>query len=201
MAAYQAVLAGAVGDVFQVGESDDVVKRSPLAAHQLLIGSMWYLNDHPIQNTYTAVSYRAYKRRYCVYYQGNTCPGLLDTLFSTEPTTGKQRVDLLGRELAAADPPDFPPIRLNHPPAGWQIADRGRFSVLWTRRTPVPGAGGVVWTSPGTSVSGVERATTARRSVSTRSRRAGARPCSACSTGPATPPTWGAWPIRSTGTS
>ena len=141
VAAYQAVLAGAVGDVFQVGESDDVVKRSPLAAHQLLIGSMWYLNDHPIQNTYTAVSYRAYKRRYCIYYQGNTCPGLLDTLFSTEPTTGKPRVDLLGVSSLLLIRRSFPPIRLNHPPAGWQIADRARFSVLWTRRTPVPGRG------------------------------------------------------------
>jgi hypothetical protein len=154
-AAYQAVLPGAVGDVFQVGASDDLVKRSPLAAHQLLIGSMWYLNDHPVQNTYTAVSYRAYKRRYCVYYQGNTCPRLLDTLFSTEPTTGKPRVDLLGVSSLLLIRRSFPPIRLNHPPAGWQIADRGRFSVLWTRRTPVPGAGGVVWTSPGTQVSGV----------------------------------------------
>jgi hypothetical protein len=90
-----------------------------------------------------------------VYYQGNSCPGLLDTLFSTEPTTGEQRVDLLGVSSLLLLRRDFAPIRLDHPPPGWQIADRTRFAVLWTRRTPVPGAGGVVWTSPGTSVSAV----------------------------------------------
>ena len=68
-------LAGAVGDVLQVGASDNAASstiRGPL--DELLIGSAWYLNDHPMQNTYTAISYRAYKDRYCVYYQGDTCP-------------------------------------------------------------------------------------------------------------------------------
>jgi hypothetical protein len=159
VATYQAALAGAVGDVFQVGLSDQVVKANPAAAQELLIGSGWYLNDHHIQNTYTAVSNRAYKRRYCIYYQGNTCPALLSTLFTIEPTTGMRRVDLLGVSSLLLIRRDFPTYRLTHPPAGWQVAHRSRFAVLWTRRTPVPGAGGVVWTSPGTSVSAVDAGT------------------------------------------
>jgi hypothetical protein len=156
LATYQAVLPGAVGDVFQVGMSDQVVKSHPPAAQELLIGSGWYLNDHPVQNTYTAVSYAAYKHRYCIFYQGNTCPGLLGTLFTTEPTTGMKRVDLLGASSLLLIRRDFSTYRLTHPPAGWQVADRMRYAVLWTRRTPVPGAGNVVWTSPGTSVSAVD---------------------------------------------
>ena len=155
LATYQAALPGAVGDTLQVGLSDQVVKSNPQAAQQLLIGSGWYLNDHPIQNTYTAISYGAYKHRYCIFYQGNTCPALLSTLFTTEPTTGRQRVDLLGVSSLLLIRRDFPTFRLAHPPAGWQVTDRTKYAVLWTRRTPVPGAGGVVWTSPQTSVSDV----------------------------------------------
>jgi hypothetical protein len=159
LATYQAALPGAVGDVLQVGLSDQVVKSNPRAAAELLIGSGWYLNDHTIQNTYTAISYAAYKHRYCIYYQGNTCPRLLDTLFTTEGTTGRQRVDLLGVSSLLLIRRDFPTSRLTHPPPGWQVTERTRFAVLWTRRTPVPGAGGVVWTSPGTSVSAVDAET------------------------------------------
>jgi hypothetical protein len=159
LATYQAALPGAVGDVLQVGLSDQVVKSNPRAAAELLIGSGWYLNDHSIQNTYTAISYAAYKHRYCIYYQGNTCPRLLDTLFTTEGTTGRQRVDLLGVSSLLLIRRDFPTSRLTHPPPGWQVTERTRFAVLWTRRTPVPGAGGVVWTSPGTSVSAVDAGT------------------------------------------
>jgi hypothetical protein len=155
LGAYQSALPGAVGDVFQVGATDLLVQRDPQAARQLLIGSGWYLNPHPIQNTYTAISYLVYKQRYCVYYEGDTCPQLLDTLFSTEPTTGLKRVDLLGVSSLLLVRQDFPAGRLAHPPPGWQIAGRTPYTVLWTRRTPVPGAGGVVWTSPGTSVSAV----------------------------------------------
>jgi hypothetical protein len=42
---------------------------------------------------------------------------------------------------------------LTDPPAGWRVAEQTPYAVLWTRRTPVPGAGSVAWTSPGTAVS------------------------------------------------
>ncbi len=47
LGAYQAVLPGAVGDVFQVGATDLLVQRDPQAARQLLIGSGWYLGRPP----------------------------------------------------------------------------------------------------------------------------------------------------------
>jgi hypothetical protein len=159
-AAYAALYPKAVGDVLQVGATDDLAQGDPQAARQLPIGSAWYLTGLHSQNTYTAISNTAYKSRYCVYYEGDTCSELLDTLFSSEPTTGLKRVDLLGVSSLLLIRKDFPAQRLLHPPDGWQVAQRTAYAVLWTRRTPVPGAGHVVWTSPGTSVSDVRAGAT-----------------------------------------
>jgi hypothetical protein len=160
LAAYQGLYPEAVGDLLQVGATDDLVRADAEAARQLPIGSAWYLAGLRSQNTYTAISHAAYKARYCIYYQGNTCRDLLGTLFSTEPTTGRQRVDLLGVSTLLLVRADYPAGILAHPPEGWQVAARTRYAVLWTRRTPVAGAGGVAWTSPGTSVSGVRAGAT-----------------------------------------
>jgi hypothetical protein len=160
LATYQALYPDAVGDLLQVGGSDLLDRSDPAAAQQLPIGSAWYLTGLRSQNTYTAVSQRVYKYRYCVYYQGDTCPQLLDMLFTTEPTTGMKRVDLLGISSLLLIRQNFSADRLLHPPAGWQVAERTPYAVLWTRRTPIPGAGHVIWTSPGTSVSAVRASTT-----------------------------------------
>ena len=159
VADYRSLLHGAVGDVMEVGATDGFVQRNPHSARFLVIGSAWYLNSHPVQNTYTAISHRAYKDVYCVYYQGATCPDLLHTLFTTEPTTGKQRVDLLGVSSLLLVSHNFSAHRLANPPPGWQVTGRTPYTVLWTRRTPIPGAGGVAWTSPGTTVSAVDART------------------------------------------
>jgi hypothetical protein len=153
---YQSVLPGAVGDVLQVGKSDDLVQSSPEAAQTLPIGSLWYLTGHPVQNTYTVISHKRYKRLFCTYYQGNSCPELLGTLFSTQGRTGMTRVDLLGVSSLLLIRRDLPPWRVAHPPPGWQITSHTPYAVLWTRTTPVPGAGSVAWASPGTSVSDVQ---------------------------------------------
>jgi hypothetical protein len=155
LADYRQAIDGAVGDVMQVGAADALVQESPAAARTLLLGSGWYLSGHPVQNTYTAISQLTYKVRYCMLYEGDTCPQVLDTLFSTEPTTGMSRVDLLGVSSLHLVRQDFPPATLADPPPGWQVTDSSRYAVLWTRRTPVPGAGSVAWTSPGTRVSDV----------------------------------------------
>ena len=154
-ASYRDLYPAAVGDLFQVGDSDSVVRAVPPAARQLPIGSAWYLAGVSAHNTYTAISQAAYKARYCMTYQGDTCRAALDTLFGVEPTTGRARVDLLGVSSLLLVRQSFPARALARPPSGWQVADRTPYSVLWTRRAPVPGAGHVVWTSPGTRVSAV----------------------------------------------
>jgi hypothetical protein len=160
VSAYHGLFPGAVGDVLQVGATDLMVQASPEAADRLPIGSAWYLTGLRSQSTYTTISHAAYKARYCIYYEGDTCPQLLRTLFSTEPTTGRKRVDLLGVDSLLLVRADYPARDLARPPAGWRVAGTTRYVVVWTRRTPVAGAGGVAWTSPGTSVSAVRAGTT-----------------------------------------
>jgi hypothetical protein len=150
---YRTQLATAEGDVLVVGDATSVLEARPAAAASLLSGSAWYLDPHPVQNTYTTISHRAYYDRYCIHYDGSTCPGLLDTLFSTEPTTGLRRVDLLAVSTLVLVREDFPDSRVASPPTGWRVAGRTPFAVTWVREDPVPGAGGPVWASPGTRVS------------------------------------------------
>jgi hypothetical protein len=160
LAAYDGLYPDAVGDVLQVGATDSLVQSDPAAARQLPVGSAWYLTGLSVQNTYTAISEAAYKARYCIYYQGDTCPGLFGTLFSTEPTTGQRRVDLLGVSSLLLVRESLPARQLAEPPPGWRVAERTPYAVLWTRRTPLPGAGSVAWTSPGTTVSAVDAGAT-----------------------------------------
>jgi hypothetical protein len=155
LADYRAPASGAVGDVMEVGAADLMMRSDPRAAHDLLLAAGWFLNDHPVQNTYTTISQEKYKLRYCMGYNGDTCRRALRTLFSVEPVTGRPRVDLLGVSSLLLVRQDYPAHRLDRPPAGWRVARSTLYSVLWTRRTPVPGVGHVAWTSPGTQVSGV----------------------------------------------
>jgi hypothetical protein len=138
----------------QVGASDNLLQTDP-PGDDLLLGSAWYLDRHPVQSTYTTISFLAYKNRYCAYYQGDTCAEALSTLFSVEPTTGLRRVDLLGVSTLMLISQDFPQSRLDHPPSGWRVAARTTNTTLWVRRQPLPGAGAVAWSSPGTQVSDV----------------------------------------------
>jgi hypothetical protein len=160
LADYRTQAAGATGDVMEVGAADLMMRGDPGAAGDLLLAAGWYLNPHRVQNTYTTISHDRYRERYCMGYNGDTCPRALDALFGAEPTTRRARVDLLGVSSVLLVRQSFPPRTLTHPPPGWRVAGRTPYSVLWTRRTPVPGAGHVAWTSPGTTVSAVTTGST-----------------------------------------
>lgn len=151
-AAYRTQLSTAEGDALVVGDMSPDLRTAPASAGDLLAGSAWYLNPHAVQNTYTTISFEAYYDRYCIYYAGFTCPELLDVLFSTEPGTGRARVDLLSVSTLLLVRADFPESRLSSPPRGWHVSDSTRWAVTWVRDDPVPGAGGPVWSSPGTTV-------------------------------------------------
>lgn len=151
-AAYQRPLSAAVGDVMVVGDPAAVGTEHPEATADLLVGSMWYLTGHRVQNTYTAVGNRAYYNRYCMAYQGSTCPEALPRVLSREPTTGVARLDLLGVSTVLLVRADFPRATWTAPPPGWRVADVTRWAVTWVRERPAPGAGRPVWSSPGTTV-------------------------------------------------
>lgn len=172
VADYRTQLGGARGDVVVLGDVESLVEEEPAATRELLVGSAWYLNPHPVQNTYTTVSNDAYYDRYCMHYEGVTCPEALPTLFSREPVTGERRVDLLGISTIAMVRRDFTDRRLQSPPPGWHVARSSRWTVTWVRDDPVPGAGRPVWTSRGTHVAGV---TSDDREVSFRVRSVPAR--------------------------
>jgi hypothetical protein len=150
---YRRPLATAEGDVLVVGSLYSDLRDDPAAAEEILAGSAWYLNGHPVRNTYTTINFKAYFERYCVDYDGSTCPELLDVLFTPEPTTGRLRVDLLSVSTLLLVRSSLPQARLLDPPRGWHIGEEGRTTVTWVRDRALPTAGGPVWASPGTRVS------------------------------------------------
>jgi len=149
---YRLQVPAAEGDVLVVGDTGAALEADPAWARESLSGSAWYLGPHRVQNGYTTISFRAYRDRYCIDYDGSTCPRLLDELFSTEPTTGMRRVDLLSVGTLLLVRSDFPERDLTSPPTGWRVAAETSRTVTWVRRTPAPGAGRPVWTSAGTTV-------------------------------------------------
>jgi hypothetical protein len=154
---YRRPLQAALGDVVVVGRLGRRLQSSPSLAGEALAGSAWYLGSHPVANMYTTVGHRAFRARYCTKFQGSTCPALLDTLFSTEPTTGLRRVDLLAASTVLVVRADVPVRDLTVAPTGWRVAATTAQTVTWVRQDPVTGAGRPVWASPGTSVRPLSR--------------------------------------------
>jgi hypothetical protein len=152
---YRTQLRTARGDVMVLGNVASLVQSDPSSVSDLLDGSAWYLNPHRVQNTYTTIGFRRFRDRYPYEYDGSVRTGVLDTLFTREPTTGRLRVDLLSVSTLVLVRADFPARRLGRPPPGWQVTASTRYAVTWVRRRPVPAAGAPVWTSAGTSVSPV----------------------------------------------
>jgi len=149
---YRGQLSTAVGDTVAVGSAERALHSRPGTADEVLVGSTWYLNPHPIHNAGTAISFRAYYEKFCMRWSGSTCRDALATLFEREPLTGRRWVDLMSISTVLVVRGVYPGMRLLHPPAGWHVAVRGVFTVTWVRDSPVPTAGGVVWSSPGTLV-------------------------------------------------
>jgi hypothetical protein len=156
---YRRQLSTAVGDTFMVGDPSYAWQHFEGSARELLVGSTWYLNGHPVHNAGTAISYRDYDDRFCIDWSGTTCPTALGELFARSQRTGQRWVDLMSvstvliarqayRQQRAAG-------RLADPPSGWHVSDVGRWSRTWVRDTPLPTAGRPVWTSSGTRVSTV----------------------------------------------
>ena len=149
---YRDSLAWGEGDGFVVGVapvSDDA------ALDESLVGNFWYLSDTHMHNLYSPVQFRLYSQDLCMSHDGTTCPAALETLTSTDSTTGVPLLDLLSLDtiqVVATEERPLSELASLDPPTGWEVADVGDFSVTWTRTAPTQDAGGVVWTSPGLSV-------------------------------------------------
>jgi hypothetical protein len=152
---YRGQLSSAVGDTIAVGSAERAWHTQPGTADEVLVGSTWYLNPHPIHNAGTAISFRTYYERFCMRWSGSTCPFALAALFEREPRTGLRWVDLMAVSTVLIVRGTYPGMRLLKPPAGWHLAVRGVRTVTWVRDSPVPTAGGVVWSSPDTLVENI----------------------------------------------
>ena len=149
---YPDVASTSRGDMMQIGNPDWLIREVPEATRDQLVGSSWFLTGRPTQSVYSTIGFRTYNERYCFRYQGATCGRALTELFSTEPTTGKPRIDLLSVSTLHFDRGDFRNKRLLNPPDGWSVTDRSRYSVTWVRDEILPRAGGVTWASDGLEV-------------------------------------------------
>jgi hypothetical protein len=157
VAGYGPQLATARGDVMMIGSPQAYALRHPTVVEDFLVGSSWLVTGRPVQNLYTTIGFRAFNQRYCYSFNGGTCGRALDTVLSTEPTTGARRVDLLAVSTLLLRKADVPAARRAQPPPGWRVARETTRAVTWVRDRPVEGAGGVVWASPGTAVTTLGR--------------------------------------------
>lgn len=159
-AQYAGRITSAWGDVMVLGNPESPMFRNPAIADELLIGSSWYLQPKDVQNGYTTINFSAFRDKFCRQLRGGTCTAALDALQSTEPTTGRQWVDLLSVSTLVFFRPSFPRTDLMNPPEGWSRSEVTEFTVVWRRDELLPTAGGVVATSAGSAV--VEESVTDR---------------------------------------
>jgi hypothetical protein len=163
---YRSAAATARGDVMVVGSAEPVVIAHPRATRDLLVASSWFLTDKPVQSVYSTIGFTRYNSRYCMIYNGSTCTDALRRLFTREPLTGQQRVDLLSVSTLVMIRKDFTSKQLFAPPEGWSVSQRSKWAVTWVRSDPLPPAGGVAWSSDGLDVETVsESARTVRLRV------------------------------------
>ncbi|MFT2748997.1 hypothetical protein ACMT9U_05400 [Clavibacter sp. Sh2036] len=152
---YSTQLPDSRGDVLVVGWSDDDFYDESLA------GNSWYITGKPVQNAYSSVYYPGYSKAVCMQYNGFTCGQLYEQLFQPvqRSETGTDLVDLLGvstvqivkiqRGLDSSRA--VPSADWTVVPEGWHVVQDTPHTRTIVRDQPVAGAGGIAWTSAGTS--------------------------------------------------
>ncbi|MBX7445443.1 MULTISPECIES: hypothetical protein [unclassified Arthrobacter] len=166
------VLATVQGEVLVVGDPLDYPQDESTWSRTLMANT-WYLSPASVLNRYQLIGHTQYNQALCLRYLGGTCAELLDRLFERRPVTGMVLADELGidniqilkRSFAGNQRPtaannytgrqDAVPIR--QVPEGWHQASDDGDIALWSRDAPVRATGGIVWTSPGTSLTEVAR--------------------------------------------
>ncbi|KQO99434.1 hypothetical protein [Leifsonia sp. Leaf264] len=151
IADYKTQYTDAVGDVIVVGGVRNGDEHPEYWA-ETLMANMFYINDASVQNAYSAVYYPAYQSGLCMQYNGSTCGELFEKLFEVQPQTGKTLVDLIGVSTIQLVKAIVPEETRDEIPDGWHVAEDTELTRLLVRDEPVAPAGGVVWSSDGTTV-------------------------------------------------
>lgn len=156
---FQRPMSQAVNDVIVIGTPPlDPVPRGLWS--ETLQANTWYLNSASVMNRYQLLGFSSFNYALCLEYVGGTCPGLLKTLFTVRPETGLILADEIRVDTIQIIKRAVPRSQRDEPPAGWSVVEDGRHTVTWTRDEPLGRAGGVVWSSDGTTVTEVSRTST-----------------------------------------
>jgi hypothetical protein len=158
---YRTQLPASQGDVLVVGWADDRFWD------ETLVGNSWYVTGKPVQNAYSSVYYPGYSKAVCMQYNGFTCGQLYEQLFQPVKgsDTGTDLVDLLGvstvqvvkTQRGLDSSRAVPSADWKVVPEGWHVAQDTPHTRLIVRDQPVDGAGGIAWTSAGTSATVVHQ--------------------------------------------
>lgn len=151
---FRELLDEAEGEALVVGSPLDP-RRSDAAWEETSVGNMWYISDAVVQNSYSAVYYPGYSSALCMGYNGLTCGELYEDLFEDQPETDLPLVDLMGVSTVQIIKASVPAADRALVPEGWHVVDDTPWTRTIVRNEPVPGAGGVVWTSEGVEAEAV----------------------------------------------
>lgn len=143
----QSQLQDVSGPVFVVGNTEGA--EIPGLWEESLMARLWQVNPAEVQNSYVVIGYANYVGDLGLNYLGQTPAQTLDTLFSEDPNTGQDVVDLLGIDNVQLWRNTFGDRDLSQPPPGWRVAQDGRYTVLWSRDTPRYLTGAVTYASAG----------------------------------------------------
>lgn len=153
----RAPLADATGDTIVVGGlPGDPEEREEYWA-ETLVGNLFYMSEASVQNAYSSVYYPAYQNMTCMAYNGVICPDGYRALFTEQETTGEDLATLLGVSSIQIIKSAVPRADWARVPDGWRVVEDTSLTRLITRDEPIPGAGGVVWSSEGTEVTEISR--------------------------------------------
>ncbi|KRD47469.1 hypothetical protein ASE27_03880 [Oerskovia sp. Root918] len=156
---FQKQLPGAVNDTLVVGDPQKVIDE-PGLWDETLQANTWYANPASVLNRYQLVGFSAFNATLCLEYLGGTCPELLRDLFKVRDQTGMSLVDEIRIDTIQIIKGDVPRRLWAEVPDGWHIVQDGDLTQTWVRDVPLGPAGGVVWASPGVTVSESARTNT-----------------------------------------
>lgn len=158
---YERLLPDAEGDVIVVGSSNlpPKLRESSASNAELWSGfalaNSWYLTGEPVVNMYTPVNYKAYKRAFCLSYNGLMCSDALKKLFNHPSELDVPRADLMSVSTIVIAKAGVPEDLRDDVPDGWRVVDESDRRVVWRRQDPLPSAGGPTYLSPGVEISDV----------------------------------------------
>lgn len=155
--ALRSPLSETVGDTIVVGvvPTEDGIQEEYWA--DTLVGNLFYMTDASVQNAYTSVYYPEYQNRVCMMYNGYTCPELYGALFTEQAQTGEELATLMGVSTIQVLKSALPAGEWRDVPSGWHVIEDTRLTRSIARDEPIPGAGGVVWSSDGVRVTELSR--------------------------------------------